>query len=54
MYWDISDRLNIAKINRLYKKDDLHIVDNYRTISLLTVLSKVFEWEAINHFYAYG
>ena len=36
------DRLKIAKVIPLFKKDDQHILDNYRPISLLSVISKVF------------
>ena len=35
--------LKIAKVTPLFKKDDAKIVDNYRPISLLTSISKVFE-----------
>ena len=35
--------LNIAKVIPLFKKGDQHILDNYRPISLLPVISKVFE-----------
>ena len=37
------DRLKIAKVIPLFKKDDPHILDNYRPISLLPSISKVFE-----------
>ena len=47
------DRLKIAKVIPLYKKDDPHMVDNYRPISLLPVLSKVFERAAFNQLYDY-
>ena len=35
------------------KKDDPHMVDNYRPIFLLPVLSKVLEWAAFNQLYDY-
>ena len=37
------DKLKIAKVIPLYKKDDPHLVDNFRPISLLPAISKVFE-----------
>ena len=37
------DSLKIAKVVPLYKKDDKLIMDNYRPVSLLTSISKVFE-----------
>ena len=39
------DRLKIAKINPLFKKEDQdpHNLDNYRPISLLPAISKIFE-----------
>ena len=37
------DKLKIAKINPIFKKDDPHLPDNYRPISLLPAISKVFE-----------
>ena len=37
------DKLKVAKVIPLYKKDDKLIMDNYRPISLLSSISKVFE-----------
>ena len=37
------DSLKIAKITPIFKKDNPHITDNYRPISLLPSISKVFE-----------
>ena len=47
------DRLKIAKILPLYKKGDRHIIDNYRPISLLPSLSKVFEKIVFKQLYDY-
>ena len=37
------DKLKIAKILPIYKKDNEHSLNNYRPISLLPVISKIFE-----------
>ena len=37
------DKLKIAKMILLYKKDDPHPVDNFRQISLVPAISKIFE-----------
>ena len=37
------DKLKIAKIIPLFKKEDPHKLDNYRPISLLLAFSKIFE-----------
>ena len=47
------DKLKIAKIIPLYKKGDSHVLDNYRPISLLPALSKVFERVVFKQLYAY-
>ena len=47
------DTLKIAKVIPLYKKEDPEIVDNYRPVSLLCAISKVFERAAYNQLYAY-
>ena len=38
-----SSELNIANILPLYKADDQFLFNNYRSVFLLNVLSKVFE-----------
>ena len=47
------DRLKIAKVIPLFKKGDQHILDNYRPISLLPVISKVFEKIVFDQLYQY-
>ena len=37
------NQLKIAKVTPIYKKDDKKIITNYRPISVLLVVSKVFE-----------
>ena len=37
------DQLKIAKILPIHKKDSAHLLENYRPISLLPVISKIFE-----------
>ncbi len=37
------DKLKIAKVLPLFKKDDENLFTNYRPISLLPTISKVFE-----------
>ena len=39
------DQLKIAKVTPIYKKDEKKIITNYRPISVLPVVSKVFETE---------
>ena len=46
-------KLKIARVIPLYKKDDCHILDNYRPISLLTSISKVFEKVVFKQVYHY-
>ena len=50
---DRPDRLKIAKVIPLFKKGDQHILDNYRPISLLPVISKVFEKIVFDQLYQY-
>ena len=47
------DLLKIARVIPLYKKDDKTAVDNYRPVSLLCAISKVFEKVAFNQLYTY-
>ena len=47
------DQLKIAKVIPLYKKDNADMVNNYRPVSLLNALSKVFEKAAFNQLYKY-
>ena len=47
------DKLKIAKVIPLYKKDDVRSFGNYRPISLLSSISKIFERVAFNQLYDY-
>ena len=47
------DSLKVAKISPIFKKEDPHLTDNYRPISLLPVISKVFEKVAFKQVYDY-
>ena len=47
------NRLKIAKVLPLYKKGDSHLFDNYRPISLLPAVSKIFEKIVYKQLYTY-
>ena len=47
------ETLKIAKISPIFKKGDPHITDNYRPISLLPIISKVFEKVVFIQLYDY-
>ena len=47
------DNLKIAKVIPLYKKENSELVDNYRPVSLLSAISKIFERAAYNQLYNY-
>ena len=47
------NKLKIAKVLPLFKKDDPTIMDNYRPISLLTAISKLFEKVVLSQLYEY-
>ena len=41
--WNFSDKLKIAKVVPIHKSDDETMFNNFRPISILPTLSKVFE-----------
>ena len=45
--------LKVAMITPIFKKGDPHLTDNYRPISLLPVISKVFEKTVFLQLYNY-
>ena len=50
----LPQKLKIAKVSPLYKNSDATIIENYRPISLLTVISKKFEkviFQQINKYF---
>ena len=47
------DKLKIAKVLPLFKKDDHTLMDNYRPISLLTSISKLYEKVVFSQLYDY-
>ena len=47
------DKLKIAKVVPVFKKDDIHLPGNYRPISLLPAISKIFEKVVYTQVYDY-
>ena len=47
------DKLKLAKVTPIHKKDDIHKFDNYRPVSVLSSVSKVFEKVIFNQLYKY-
>ena len=47
------EKLKVAKVIPLYKKGDNHLFDNYRPISLLSTVSKIFEKTVFTQVYNY-
>ena len=48
------ESLKIAKIIPIYKKENQHITDNYRPVSLLPIISKIFEKVVFLQIYDYS
>ena len=47
------DKFKCTKITPIHKKDDCHLVENYRPISLLPSISKLFEKVVFDQIYTY-
>ena len=47
------ERLKIAKVIAIHKKDETNVFNNYRPISLLPVLSKIYEKVVFTQLYQY-
>ena len=47
------DKLKIAKVQQIYKNEDQTLIKNYRPISLLPSISKVFEKIIFNQLYSF-
>ena len=47
------DKLKIAKVIPIHKKNDIHLMENYRPISILPSISKVFERVVHEQIYSY-
>ncbi len=48
------DKLKVAKIMPIHKKDDESLFTNYRPISLLPAISKIFEKSFYNNFISFS
>ena len=49
----VPDEMNVSKIKPLFKKGDVTLLNNYRPISLLPCVSKIFERVLFNQLYEY-
>ena len=47
------DKMKLALVTPIFKKDDISLFDNYRPISLLTAMSKVIERIVFNQMYSF-
>ena len=47
------DKLKNAKITPIHKKESIHTLENYRPISILPTISKIFEKTVFNQLYTY-
>ena len=49
----VPDEMKVSKFKPLFKKGDVTLLNNYRPISLLPCLSKIFERVLFNQLYEY-